>query len=275
MRCVPFLVILCVVIVHFGAYAAGNDTDEKLRLDKEIRDLQAVDAAWRSNDAEFRELRKQGQASQTEIREFAEFVAGLKRQVIECCEAVRKLGGDASQHGVDCVKLFDDSYSKKGGVSPDDAKAISALREPTREDKTALLKSTLEKLESDFDGIILIEQNKLRTKGEAPLSSGSWGSDTGDQSEASKTAGADASSGEVAVKSRSKAEPIQHKYEPGAGPGVEKQGKIPDFETGDVGDGSDDDVVARQLREAAEIETDPLLKEQLWKEYKKYKNSTR
>ena len=50
---------------------------------------------------------------------------------------------------------------------------------------------------------------------------------------------------------------------------------MPDFKKGDVGDGSDDDVVARQLREAAETETDPLLKRQLWEEYKKYKKSTR
>jgi len=35
--------------------------------------------------------------------------------------------------------------------------------------------------------------------------------------------------------------------------------------------GSDDDIVARQLREAAEKENDPVLKEKLWQEYKKYK----
>ena len=34
---------------------------------------------------------------------------------------------------------------------------------------------------------------------------------------------------------------------------------------------SDDDIVARQLREAAEAETDPALKEKLWEEYRKYK----
>ncbi len=73
----------------------------------------------------------------------------------------------------------------------------------------------------------------------------------------------------------SKDGPIQRATEPGSGPGVEKQGEMPDFKTGDVGDGSDDDVVARQLREAAETETDPLLKKQLWEEYKKYKKSTR
>ena len=36
-------------------------------------------------------------------------------------------------------------------------------------------------------------------------------------------------------------------------------------------DGSDDDIVARQLREAAEQETDPVLKEKLWQEYEAYK----
>jgi len=41
----------------------------------------------------------------------------------------------------------------------------------------------------------------------------------------------------------------------------------------DVGDGSDDDIVARQLREAAEKETDPELREKLWDEYRAYKNS--
>jgi hypothetical protein len=33
----------------------------------------------------------------------------------------------------------------------------------------------------------------------------------------------------------------------------------------------DDDIVARQLREAAENETDPVLQEKLWKEYEAYK----
>ena len=32
-----------------------------------------------------------------------------------------------------------------------------------------------------------------------------------------------------------------------------------------------DDIVAKQLREAAIAETDPDLKEKLWDEYKKYK----
>ncbi len=37
----------------------------------------------------------------------------------------------------------------------------------------------------------------------------------------------------------------------------------------------DDDIVARQLREAAEKETDPELKRKLWEEYRRYKESQR
>lgn len=43
----------------------------------------------------------------------------------------------------------------------------------------------------------------------------------------------------------------------------------------DIPSGQDDDVVARQLREAAENETDPELREKLWEEYRAYKRSNR
>jgi hypothetical protein len=41
----------------------------------------------------------------------------------------------------------------------------------------------------------------------------------------------------------------------------------------EIPDGSDDDIVARRLRRAAEQETDPELKEKLWKEYVEYKKN--
>jgi len=84
------------------------------------------------------------------------------------------------------------------------------------------------------------------------------GSATGTGEEGTATIGEGAGSGE------------------GAGPPVEEggaeqsdrrnsqPGKV-ELETGD------DDVVARQLREAAEEETDPELKKKLWEEYRKYK----
>jgi hypothetical protein len=59
----------------------------------------------------------------------------------------------------------------------------------------------------------------------------------------------------------------------------EKAGKKPDDNAGngasarEIPDGSDDDVVARRLRQAAQQETDPELKEKLWQEYIDYKKN--
>jgi hypothetical protein len=40
-----------------------------------------------------------------------------------------------------------------------------------------------------------------------------------------------------------------------------------------IPDGNDDDIVARRVRKAAEQETDPELKDKLWKEYVEYKKN--
>jgi hypothetical protein len=55
----------------------------------------------------------------------------------------------------------------------------------------------------------------------------------------------------------------------GSGPGGEGSSRVP----ADVGDGADDDIVARQLREAAMAEEDPELRAKLWDEYRRYKSS--
>jgi hypothetical protein len=268
-RCAFILIIFCLTVIPVRADGAENDADGKIRLDKEIEDLQLTYTVWRSNDTEFREMRKQDQLSNIDIREFASFVAGLKRQVIEGCETVRKLGGDASLHGVDCVKLEDDPESKKGGA------VNITKRELTREEKKALLEQQMGKLISDFDGLLLQHQEKLKWEQGVSQSNGSQDSGAFDKSGAKETAGAGVPADEVEKKPGSKDGPIQRAAEPGSGPGVEKQGEMPDFKKGDVWDSSDDDVIARQLREAAETETDPVLKKQLWEEYKKYKNVAR
>ena len=58
----------------------------------------------------------------------------------------------------------------------------------------------------------------------------------------------------------------------GAGTGVSGKEHQDDNRTGtkEISSGYDD-IVARQLKEAAEKETDPELKKKLWEEYRKYK----
>ncbi|GAB1264571.1 hypothetical protein NBRC116492_13800 [Aurantivibrio infirmus] len=57
------------------------------------------------------------------------------------------------------------------------------------------------------------------------------------------------------------------------GPGNGKDGPFPPPEG--IPNGNDDDVVARQMREAALFEPDPQLRKDLWEAYRKYKEDTR
>jgi len=61
---------------------------------------------------------------------------------------------------------------------------------------------------------------------------------------------------------------VQHPRDPGIG---KDSGRPRAPVPSDIPDGSDDDIVARQIREAAENETDPALREKLWDEYRRYK----
>ena len=52
--------------------------------------------------------------------------------------------------------------------------------------------------------------------------------------------------------------------------GATRPGTVPP----DIPDGRDDDIVARQIREAAMREDDPELRKKLWEEYRRYKQSS-
>ena len=57
----------------------------------------------------------------------------------------------------------------------------------------------------------------------------------------------------------------------GTGMGSTQESKLPPTSGNKELSRTDDDIIARQLREAAEQETDPEVKEKLWEEYRKYK----
>lgn len=86
----------------------------------------------------------------------------------------------------------------------------------------------------------------------------------GDDAESSSqdSSGADAGAGQDEVKYEGKGENGESSQRDGA-----RVAKIPD----DIpADGSADDQVAKQIREAAMAETDPLIREALWEEYRKH-----
>ena len=72
----------------------------------------------------------------------------------------------------------------------------------------------------------------------------------GSQSEGGKTQGQDSGGSAGAEGSQGEALPIPE----------------------DIDDGQGDDIVERQIRDAAMKETDPVLRERLWDEYRRIKN---
>jgi hypothetical protein len=277
MRIIVILSLFVLSLLPGLYFGQEIDATDDTSVKEEIEKLKYADSAWRKNDYEYREMRKLGEASENEVLEFAEFVAELKHKVIEECEVVRQLGVDASKHGVDCVEIME-GYETEGGFKSSDMNALSV---PI--DESDLYEDELRKLENDFDDMILNAQDELQKKRKVDIASnraagqnngnsqnsGSSGSNEGNsQKTGGRNGGTETNAGSPGGESMS-----GQGGEQGAGLGDHKSDESKTSEHYEKGDSRDDDIVARQLREAAEKETDPVLKEQLWKEYEKYKKS--
>ena len=137
----------------------------------------------------------------------------------------------------------------------------------------------------DFDEMLLREQERVRA--EAPMTdagaaggagSGAGGAGEGEGSEGDGSEG-DGSEGESG-ESGEGSEAAEGEGDASGGMGGREgsrsqRGGRRQGVPRDIPDGDDDDIVARQLREAAEKETSPELKAKLWEEYRKYKEGTR
>lgn len=134
----------------------------------------------------------------------------------------------------------------------------------TAAEQVAILDRQLEESTRDFDGIIYDEEQRRREAARdraaqtAQNSGGNMDPMEGEEPEFGGGGMASTGSGSVGggIGGRSSAPPADGaKYPPPA----------------DIPSGNDDDVVARQLREAAMREPDPAIREKLWAEYRKYK----
>lgn len=115
----------------------------------------------------------------------------------------------------------------------------------------------------DFDGEILAEREVIRQRSNETAGAGGGGtslpdSGPGDPAAAGGTIDMPTRGGPMGVPSNRNVPPP---------PSPVASAGVPD----DIPDAKDDDIIARQLREAAMQETDPALKEKLWDEYRRYK----
>lgn len=272
------------LLIGTSAWATTQvDLDAKRQLAEALAELRASDVEWRQNEAEFRELRRIKTHSDNDpaVVEFAEFVASLHRKMLEACQKYRTLGGDPDTLGFKCRLPEEKPASGQG--SPQTAKiAKTAEAAQTDMEKMATIEDPLSKSLNEFD---LWQQEKQEKLQEIVASKKSEGGPPGAKEGKEKGDGRNIQSGSGGEEARSGGSSSEGRGERGVGtprrmaeagsaPGVEKQAENSPRSKG-VGGGSDDDVVARQLREAAEKEQDPVMKEKLWDEYRKYKASKR
>lgn len=146
----------------------------------------------------------------------------------------------------------------------------------TAADRQAVLDDRLEASIAVFDGMILTEREQAQ--GAASENTGGGGAGGGN------TGGIGGSSGGLGEGDGNSDNPIVIASAPTSSSGNGRmpnlgRGREGDFDTSnqasfptpaDIPSGNDDDVVARQLREAAMSEPDPELRERLWNEYRTY-----
>lgn len=192
-----------------------------------------------------------------------------------------KSGGAGSANGqaaktddeilADALGEFDKGLKKapaagkeQGGESPGNAAgnatgdtAGNGQGEMTEEEKAGILEAQLNNKFAKFDNLMLGEREKI-AKGDNEAGSGGGAYGSGD--------GEDPGDDQMQTAMVDQPAPAH-----GSGfPGDKMRDDISPA-PGDVGDGQDDDIIARQLREAAQKEQDPELRAKLWDEYRKYK----
>ena len=242
--------------------------------DESVAQLNLDYAALRAAEDDYRAQREFDGLSGAEAADYAAYVARLQRRVFEDCQAVLDSGLPYPED-LPCPVLVPQETESAD---------IAMQAERTDEEQVAALDAMLMAGLGEYDERLLREQERIKADAPSSDSGSGGGAGSGDGSggegdgegDSEGDAGSDGrnSGGTAGTNPQSG----QTGGQPAGGPvdssqGSGERGNDRD-QPADIPDGSDDDVVARQLREAAEQETDPELKEKLWEEYRRYKRGT-
>jgi hypothetical protein len=244
-------------LLPLSAWAAGSSA----LLEQVEADYAALVAA----ESDFRSLRERGALDTSASAEYDAYLQLLRQRLAADCRALLR-NGEHSPPGVPCRDLAARSRGRT---------LTEAEVPPSREERAESLDAELEAGLAEFDEMLLREQQRVRaaTPRTSPAGAGSAGAG-GDVAGAVSDAGGSAASRDAGESAEAERGASSDERPPGAGRGAQTATQGGDRPP-DLPDGSDDDVVARQLREAAENETDPELRKKLWEEYRRYKRGTR
>jgi len=155
------------------------------------------------------------------------------------------------------------------------AGGVGEFPEESDEDRAARLGAELEESLGGFDGTLQEEQDEISAVGRSTegFGDGSQGGGDGGISLGEQGSGSGGGGGGGAGGNNNGGNPVSvannsvSRQSPVAGMSEEEvRERTPE----DIPITVDDDIIARQLREAALTEDDPVLRERLWEEYRKY-----
>ncbi len=205
-----------------------------------------------------------------------QFVSYLDKRIASLCETLASGFGIKEISGLPCppVMVF---------VPSETAKTLPPPDESIKKADTALLRSL-----GDFDDLLKREQERIENQsmqarggsegkgsgyGKSPgglmaASGMETGTDDGTRGSQERNSEREGGTGK---KGKGLSEERGNSQENPSGTRIQ-DASVPSAKANGPGTLSgDDDIVARQLREAAEREKDPELKKRLWEEYRKYK----
>lgn len=164
----------------------------------------------------------------------------------------------------------------RGGSQPGEGSINGGVM--TTSERVAVLDGALNDSYGDFDGFVLAERARAQQQRESadiqPVGGAGGGRDGGTGSGGDQPifvvpgGGTGSADGEQAETTAGDVAGVYREGNGVMGTGAETDEVFPPPE--DIPSGRDDDVVARQLREAAMREPDPELRERLWDEYRRY-----
>ena len=259
----PAIMLLTLLLVCPAWGGQDGQLLERLRVDHK---------ALKTAEQDLLRHQQQSNLGVTETREYAAYVDRLRQRVVRDCVALAAAEVVVPAN-IDCPQQ---TPPIAGPV------AIDQQSEQTDDERAAVLDAELNAELGEFDQRLLREQERVKAAKPPAAGGGSQGG-AGSATEGAEGAeGAEggrsgdlAGSGEPGVtgEPRENGDLAAPPTTSGAAGGPGQQTTIKD-QPNDVPDGSDDDIVARQFREAAERATDPETKKKLWEEYRNYKQGT-
>jgi hypothetical protein len=253
-----------------NALASGTTSEQ-------IDSIRIEHSNLKNAKAEFDAARNRGELNETAQNDYLVWIRQLSDQLARDCATLTQGDLAALPNDLPCEQILSSSLMPAN---------INLATEQTKTEQTNGLLDELNASIGEFDERLLQEQ--LRVKAQTPPMESTSGEIGGGQAGSAGSEGTEqhtdiaATTGQEPEQSAEDGPQAAPKKAEGEGqdtvsenstPGTAKPGGSNDVPE-NIPDGSDDDVVARQLREAAEKETDPELKKKLWDEYRRYKEGT-